>query len=107
MRENSLYGWDKFLFVILYEITVEEYKQAREVDTRLPDLPSCVTVEEFSLSKRCKYFTWSDLYHSVKADMVENDKEHGAVDKWRVYLEDWARGKLGDGFPRANEVYSK
>lgn len=90
------FHWES-LWIILYNITIDDYKQAMLDNPRLPDI--CSEVECFEFEKK-KYQGWTALAEEVKNNILQQDGCDGKK-KWEQFLQ--SRSLIS--FPRADEVY--
>ena len=97
-------GWHS-LWVVLYDLTVQEFKNTvKSVDSRssLLSLGGDVTVFEWN-SASPKYETWPYLYNIIKSEILYQDEECGAIQKWYEFLREWPN--VAGSFPRASTLY--
>lgn len=88
------YRWQS-LSVVLYGVSLSEYKAARKRNSRLPDLGNEVKLEEFP----AKSVTWERLCNKLKEQIIAEDNQNG-IQGWEEYLMQWPR------VPRPSYVYS-
>lgn len=88
------------IWVVLYDLTIDDYKQACESDPSLPHLGKNVTCFEYNERyKRCV-----ELSKHVSSDIAQQDKDKGQANrKWSKFLK---KSQVDTTFPRADVVYS-
>jgi len=99
---RKFYRWES-LWIILYRVTVSEYKVARASSSlNLPDICDQKVLREWSDGKG---YTWPEQCRYLKAEIVEHDNGV-AVDRWKKFLKEWDSPK-DEPFPRAASVYKR
>ena len=104
---QSRYNW-RSLQIILYQMTVEEYSDARKDSERpnhlapLPLLEKSQVMKEFGIKGQKQ--TFPEFSKALVEEMITHDNETAGTD-WKSFLQSFSI--LCDaGFPRANHLYA-
>lgn len=94
IRKQKYLPWES-LWVVLYKVSHEDYKQARKEDPSLPE----IGIKYFDFAS---YQDWPTLMKALKGNILEQDRR-GAKDKWEKFL----KRRVQTSMPRASDVYKK
>lgn len=99
IREH--YEWET-LWVVLFDLSLTNYDRAHKT-RNLPDIGKEIVVFEWFKGEG-KYKRWRQLCEHVTTSIVKHDIDRAAVEKWKLFLQQWDQHTSRD-FPRPAMLY--